>query len=1023
MKKKISSLINYKVLPICLVLLLVLNHRVNAQNASYNLNSIPISGANNSAFGYRALFSNNSSTTECSAFGHKALYSNTSGASNNAFGFRSLYSNTSGNLNYALGNGSLEFNTTGSYNVGIGNLSLNKNTTAFGNVGIGTQSLFSNTIGEYNTGIGQTTLAVNTTGNNNVAIGKNTLFNNISGSYNTANGTHSLLQNITGSFNSTLGYASDVGSSNLTNATAIGYSAIVTNSNSMQLGNSSITTVYAGTGINAKIITGGVQVVGGSPGIGKVLTSDAVGNATWQPAGAGGGGSDWSLTGNAGTLDGTNFIGTTDNVPFNIRVNNQKAGRIDPSSLNTFYGFTAGNSNTTGISNSAFGFQALFSNTTGVHNIALGAYSLSNNSTGSQNTAIGSNSLTSNTTGTSNTAVGIGSLSQNTSGFYNTGFGQSTLGSNTTGGYNSALGLSALFLNTTGSYNTANGLYAMVSNTTGNYNASNGYYSLYSNTTGSNNLAIGAYADVASGALTNASAIGSGAIVNNSNSIQLGNSSITSVYAGTGINATLITGGLQVTGGSPGIGKVLTSDAVGNATWQPAGGGGGGNWSLTGNAGTIDGTNFIGTTDNVPFNIRVNNQKAGRIDPTLDNTFYGIKTGLNNLTGRSNTATGWQALQDNTIGNYNTAHGGQALEKNITGIQNTAFGYGASLFSTDGSDNCAIGAAALILNETGSFNTAVGSTAFKSNTKGDYNSALGYGTDVSSSSLTNTTAIGALAIVDASNKIRLGDANVTLVEGPMYVTTSDGRFKNNISEADVKGLEFINRLRPVVYNFDTKQFQDFLTSKIPDSIRGKYFLGKNFKASTSIRQSGFIAQEVEEAAIQSGYSFNGVHKPESENGYYGLAYSQFVVPLVKSVQELSKQNKAMQQTIDEQRSTNELLRKDIEELRSLIKNELVASKQGSIKIETVETEAKLFQNAPNPFNKSTIIQYSVPSNAKKAALIIASLGGEKIMEFNLLTNNGQSIEIEGGKLQSGIYIYSLLINNSVIDSKKMVLTR
>src|SRR4030095_14168378 len=48
-------------------------------------------------------------------------------------------------------------------------------------------------------------------------------------------------------------------------------------------------------------------------------------------------------------------------------------------------------------------------------------------------------------------------------------------------------------------------------------------------------------------------------------------------------------------------------------------------WLLTGNAGTVDGTNFIGTTDNIPFNIRVNNQKAGRIDNTLGNTFWGYQ--------------------------------------------------------------------------------------------------------------------------------------------------------------------------------------------------------------------------------------------------------------------------------------------------------------------------------------------------------------------------------------------------------------
>lgn len=36
-----------------------------------------------------------------------------------------------------------------------------------------------------------------------------------------------------------------------------------------------------------------------------------------------------SLSGNAGTVDGINFIVTIDNVPLSVRVNNQQAGRID----------------------------------------------------------------------------------------------------------------------------------------------------------------------------------------------------------------------------------------------------------------------------------------------------------------------------------------------------------------------------------------------------------------------------------------------------------------------------------------------------------------------------------------------------------------------------------------------------------------------------------------------------------------------------------------------------------------------
>src|SRR5262249_2706135 len=44
------------------------------------------------------------------------------------------------------------------------------------------------------------------------------------------------------------------------------------------------------------------------------------------------------------------------------------------------------------------------------------------------------------------------------------------------------------------------------------------------------------------------------------------------------------------------------------------------------------------------------------------------------------------------------------------------------------------------------------------------NSALGWQADVSAGNLTNATAIGANAIVTASNSVQLGDANVTLVK-------------------------------------------------------------------------------------------------------------------------------------------------------------------------------------------------------------------------------------------------------------------
>ena len=384
-----------------------------------------------------------------------------------------------------------------------------------------------------------------------------------------------------------------------------------------------------------------------------------------------GGSAGWGLTGNSGTTDGTNFIGTTDNVALNFRVNNQSAGRIDKNLNNSFYGFFSGISNSSGSYNTANGAVSLFANTTGFNN-----------------TATGTNALFSNTTGAQNTATGSGAASANK----------------------------------TGNYNTANG-YAALNFSTGTANTAVGYLALNTNTTGGNNTALGSSANVSTGTLNNATAIGANALVDASNKVQIGDGSVTAVQLGTTTTITLETGLIKIKGGTPGSGKVLTSDAVGLASWQAAAGGSG--WSLTGNAGTVDGTNFIGTTDNVPFNIRVNNQKAGRIDQTLMNTFFGYQAGNANSTGNNNTANGYQALFSNSTGNSNTANGYQALFSNSTGNSNTANGVQALYFNSTGTNNAANGSGALQGNTTGSNNTAMGSASLLRNTIGNQNTANG----------------------------------------------------------------------------------------------------------------------------------------------------------------------------------------------------------------------------------------------------------------------------------------------------------
>jgi hypothetical protein len=183
----------------------------------------------------------------------------------------------------------------------------------------------------------------------------------------------------------------------------------------------------------------------------------------------------WKLTGNANT-DGTNFIGTTDDIPFNIRVNNIPAGRID-SNGNTSLGY----------------------DTFTIDGVAIG-----NESDGVFSVAIG------------NASSGV--------------FGSVAIG-------NASIGVEESVTIGNGSYSEFEGI------TIGNYSYNEGLNSI---------------------------AIGNGITLDEDNTIQLGNNEVTAVQLGTGANVTLETGLVKITGGIPGVGKVLTSDADGLASWQVA---------------------------------------------------------------------------------------------------------------------------------------------------------------------------------------------------------------------------------------------------------------------------------------------------------------------------------------------------------------------------------------------------------------------------------------------------------------------
>ena len=269
------------------------------------------------------------------------------------------------------------------------------------------------------------------------------------------------------------------------------------------------------------------------------------------------------------------------------------------------------------------------------------------------------------------------------------------------------------------------------------------------------------------------------------------------------------------------------------------------------------------------------------------NTAIGDSALYSNTSGIYNTATGSYGLANNSTGNLNTSIGAIALLQNSTGEGNTAIGYEALRFNSSGAYNTAVGLAALV-DASGSisnYNTAVGTSALALTTNSQYNTAVGYYasayydagynntflgafSDINQPALFNCIAIGKTSTCTGPSEAVIGNSSTAVIGGFVnWSLVSDGRFKKDVHE-NVAGLDFIMKLRPVTYHLDVTGI-----SKKLNEGRDKELdqLSKDaITAKEKTRFTGFVAQEVEQAANESGFDFSGVVRPENENGFYRL---------------------------------------------------------------------------------------------------------------------------------------------------------
>ena len=228
-----------------------------------------------------------------------------------------------------------------------------------------------------------------------------------------------------------------------------------------------------------------------------------------------------------------------------------------------------------------------------------------------------------------------------------------------------------------------------------------------------------------------------------------------------------------------------------------------------------------------------------------------------------------------------------------------------------------------------------------------------------------------------------GDVGVTGTVNGITISSSDYRLKENVENLPSNTLDDICKINVIKFNYKQREVEN-----ADGKMVGLY---EEDSPVLTHKHYGVIAQE-----LQKIYPDLVI---EGEDGYLSVNYVELVPLLIQSVQELSAK-------LDEARKSN--ARRD----------------DGTTDITDLDViKTELFQNTPNPFTEVTTIACTIAEDVRTAMLYIYDLNGKQIAEYPVDERGNTSVTIEGNSLNAGMYLYSLITDGKVIDTKRMILTK
>ena len=222
--------------------------------------------------------------------------------------------------------------------------------------------------------------------------------------------------------------------------------------------------------------------------------------------------------------------------------------------------------------------------------------------------------------------------------------------------------------------------------------------------------------------------------------------------------------------------------------------------------------------------------------------------------------------------------------------------------------------------------------------------------------------------------------NYDVISSGVFIQ-SDERYKENIEPVG-EVLNSLRDLEPVTYN-----------------LKGRAAaVGPRRSAPKDSERYGFVAQNVQEIFPELVHTDN--------NGYMSVDYIGLIPILVQSIKELRAELAELKGERQEDGT-----------------NLLAAQQAAQSELEASLGDAKLYQNAPNPWSSETVIRYCLPQTVSKADIYIYDMQGAQLKCIPAQGRGESQVILTARDLKAGMYLYALVADGALVDSKQMILTK